>query len=106
MTRKRTSETDLSLSAGASAAPARRKTASRARTKPAVTPVAPETPETIAAAEPEIAAPIAAVAVPVLQPRHEEIAELAFLYWEARGYQGGSPEEDWLRAELELRTRA
>jgi hypothetical protein len=38
-------------------------------------------------------------------PSQEEIALQAFLYWEARGYQGGSPEEDWLRAEEELRTR-
>jgi len=31
-----------------------------------------------------------------------EIARLAYSYWEARGCQGGSPEEDWLRAEREL----
>ena len=31
-----------------------------------------------------------------------EISRLAYSYWEARGYQGGSPEEDWLRAEREL----
>lgn len=34
----------------------------------------------------------------------EEIATLAFSYWEGRGYQGGSPEEDWFRAESALRT--
>jgi hypothetical protein len=28
---------------------------------------------------------------------------LAYTYWEARGYQGGSSEEDWLRAEQALR---
>jgi hypothetical protein len=33
----------------------------------------------------------------------EEIARLAHSYWEARGCQGGSAEEDWLRAERELR---
>jgi hypothetical protein len=33
----------------------------------------------------------------------EEIARLAYWYWEARGSQGGSPEEDWLRAERQLR---
>lgn len=32
----------------------------------------------------------------------EEIAKLAYSYWVARGYKGGSPEEDWLRAEREL----
>ena len=49
----------------------------------------------------------APVAAPVTQttpdaPSREEIASLAYSYWEARGYQGGSPEEDWLRAEHEL----
>ena len=35
----------------------------------------------------------------------EQIAILAYSYWEKRGYRGGSPEEDWLRAERELRSR-
>ena len=38
-------------------------------------------------------------------PGTSEIALLAYSYWEARGYQGGSPEEDWLRAEQELLAR-
>jgi hypothetical protein len=38
-------------------------------------------------------------------PSRAEIADLAYSYWEARGYQGGSPAEDWLRAEQELRER-
>ena len=37
-------------------------------------------------------------------PSREDIAALAYSYWEARGFQGGSPEEDWLRAEQELRS--
>src|SRR5262245_41390947 len=32
----------------------------------------------------------------------EEIAKLAYSYWEERGYSGGSPEADWLRAEEAL----
>jgi hypothetical protein len=36
-------------------------------------------------------------------PTFDAIAQLAYSYWEARGYQGGSSEEDWLRAEYELR---
>ena len=35
----------------------------------------------------------------------EAIARLAYAFWEARGYSGGSPEEDWLRAEQELQSR-
>ena len=34
---------------------------------------------------------------------HEEIARLAYSYWQARGCPIGSPEEDWSRAENELR---
>jgi hypothetical protein len=35
-------------------------------------------------------------------PSHEEIARTAYGYWEARGRQGGSADEDWYRAEREL----
>ena len=35
-------------------------------------------------------------------PDTEAIARLAYSYWENRGYTGGNPEEDWLRAEQEL----
>jgi hypothetical protein len=44
----------------------------------------------------------------VLQPQavrvisEEEISRLAYSYWEARGFQGGSAEQDWLRAERQL----
>ena len=36
-------------------------------------------------------------------PDHQDIARLAYSYWEARGCNGGSPEEDWFRAENELK---
>jgi len=98
---KRKTENELSASP---AAPVRRKTAPRTRAKrPAATieTTAPETvrPESGAEPQPEIAAPL-------LSPSHEEIAQLAYSYWVDRGYQGGSSEEDWLRAEQELKLRA
>ncbi len=34
--------------------------------------------------------------------RSDEVAALAYSYWESRGCEGGSPEEDWYRAEAEL----
>jgi len=34
--------------------------------------------------------------------RREKVALLAYTYWEQRGRQGGSPEEDWYRAEREI----
>jgi hypothetical protein len=36
----------------------------------------------------------------------EEIAKLAYSYWEARGGNGGSAEEDWYRAEQEFLVRS
>jgi DUF2934 family protein len=48
------------------------------------------------------AAPSSLAESPRTAPSCDAIAQLAYSYWEARGYQGGSPEEDWLRAEQEL----
>jgi len=39
-------------------------------------------------------------------PSHEEIARLAEQYWAERGHQDGHAEQDWLRAERELRKQA
>ncbi len=36
-------------------------------------------------------------------PSHDEIARLAHSYWLDRGDEPGSPEEDWLRAERDLK---
>jgi hypothetical protein len=92
MARKQNSENDLIVSGNTGAAPARRKAVPPKRVARAVSP----------ALEPEIAAPAAGAA----QPEREAIARLAYAYWEARGHQGGSPEEDWNRAERELFVRA
>ncbi len=66
-----------------------------------------------AAAKPVIAKPVAAepvvapvenvvVAKVVKSVSREEIAKLAYCYWADRGYQGGNPQEDWVRAEQTL----
>jgi hypothetical protein len=34
--------------------------------------------------------------------KHEQIARLAYSYWQNRGCSEGSPEQDWQRAEAEL----
>lgn len=46
-------------------------------------------------------------AVPAAAPEntHEAIARIAYGYWEARGCQGGTEIEDWVRAEHEHRQR-
>lgn len=51
----------------------------------------------VAAAEP--------IAPAVQHVPHAEIATLAYSYWVQRGYQGGSAEEDWFRAEKQLVAR-
>jgi Protein of unknown function (DUF2934) len=38
--------------------------------------------------------------------QHQEISRLAYFHWQARGCPIGSPEEDWYRAEFELRQQA
>jgi hypothetical protein len=40
-----------------------------------------------------------------VDPPHESVAKLAYAAWEARGRQGGSAEDDWMRAEAEIRAR-
>ena len=54
--------------------------------------------------KPQVDAAIEAVVTgPVAEPvTHDAIARLAYSYWDARGRQGGSPEQDWLQAEREL----
>ena len=101
MTRKRTSENDLVVSSGA-AAPVRRKAAARPRAKRVAEPVGTLAP----VADAQDATALQADAATAYSPSREEIAALAYSYWEARGFHGGCPEEDWLRAEEELRTRS
>jgi hypothetical protein len=39
-----------------------------------------------------------------IAPSRDEIARLAEKFWAERGRPEGSPEQDWLRAEQELKT--
>lgn len=97
MPRKSNSEKDVVTAAAAQ--PRRAPTAPRAKhaAKPTGTPATP-------ARDPESPARATAVArEPELS--HDEIARLAYALWEARGGQGGNPEEDWRRAEEQLRQR-
>ena len=84
MPSKRVSEKEIVVSG---AVPVRHKPATTKRVKRTVTAVALEPPVTQSVPD---------------APAEELIARLAYSYWEARGCQGGSAEEDWLRAEREL----
>ena len=45
-------------------------------------------------------APVAIVEVETVSA-HDRISKIAYGYWEARGFEAGCPEQDWLRAERE-----
>jgi hypothetical protein len=104
MARKRNTENDIVVSAGAAAVPARRQTTAARPRRTAVTKTKP-----VAVVEEAV---VIAASAPIedirssAAPTREEVAALAYSYWETRGCQGGSPEEDWLRAEQEILSRS
>jgi hypothetical protein len=58
-----------------------------------------------AAAPVAIAEPVAIIEIEtetVTLSAHAQISQIAYGYWEARGFQPGNPEQDWLRAEQEF----
>jgi hypothetical protein len=87
MPKRKTVEADVSAAEPPKRAAATKPKASAATHKRA-------TKKTIETALPE-SRPVSAIS-------KEEISRRAYSYWEARGYQGGSSEEDWFRAEREL----
>ena len=86
MTSKRSNKTDT-LSAGVAVRRSRSSGATHSR-KPGTTIATSETESVNAASQ--------------VDP--EAVARLAYSYWEARGGVGGTPEDDWFRAEHELLT--
>jgi hypothetical protein len=69
------------------------------------TPVrAPRKPKAPSVAKTAVPASVQNVplALPEFRIDHQAIAALAYSYWEERGRTGGSPQEDWYRAEQEL----
>jgi hypothetical protein len=100
MPRKQSSEKDLVMSSHTAAVPARRKSASTTRKERTVSKV--ESPVVSSAPAKSESAAVAGSS----EPTYQEIAQLAYHRWVARGCPGGSAEADWLEAEQELRARA
>jgi hypothetical protein len=98
MPKKRTTASEPIVSSGAAPArtrkhaPAKRTTTADVETSPSIAPTA------LTATDADVTQTNSVLTF-------DEISKLAYSYWEARGYQGGSPEEDWLRAEQELNAR-
>jgi hypothetical protein len=49
--------------------------------------------------------PKAKTPAPSVEITRDQIAARAYQYWVSRGYQGGDPVADWLRAEAELKNQ-
>jgi hypothetical protein len=101
MARKSNPEKEKAASGLVPAKPRRSTTAARPRrstaaAKKPVPPVGESETETVLAVS-------ASESSHGMEPSREAIARLAYLYWLDRGGQQGSAEEDWLRAEQELR---
>jgi hypothetical protein len=96
-------ENKMMAPAGSAAVPRRRKSTPRVNlrtvAREAITQPAENSTENAAGAAAE------ATTQALYEPTHQEIAQLAYSFWEARGRQGGSAEEDWHRAEAQLRAR-
>jgi hypothetical protein len=102
MARKRTTDLTTIAStegAGAAAAPANKRRAARAKSSAGNQPDA--VPEDLSAQS----GTAAQQAPPDPAVDREEVERLAHSYWEARGCPEGSAEEDWFRAEQEVRAR-
>ena len=52
------------------------------------------------------AAPAEPVSISSHSPSHAEVADLARKYWAEGGYRDGHHEDDWYRAERDLRAKA
>lgn len=72
--------------------------------QPDVSSDAPRAPKATARSRKAALPPAMPESAAVPETDQDAVARLAYSYWAARGFQGGSPEEDWLRAEEELRS--
>lgn len=98
---------DVTAEAPTAAEPRKKASTAKPKTAAAATHKRTSTPQKskVVAEVAEVVAEPVAFVPPVQTPRmptHAEIAALAYSFWQQRGFQGGSPQEDWLRAEQEL----
>jgi hypothetical protein len=95
MPKKNTTASEPIVSSGAQPVRVRKHAPAKRTSAAAVEPSSSIAPTAITTIEADITSSYSVVTF-------DEIAKLAYSYWEARGCQGGTPDEDWLRAEREL----
>lgn len=100
MSKKRNTASEPLVTGGVAPARTRKHAPAKRNADPVVE--SSPSPDTLASAA-KLADETSTKSVGTETPGFRDIARLAYSYWEARGYQGGSPDEDWLRAEQELR---
>ena len=88
---------DVTPEAPAAAEPRKKASTAKPKAAAAATHKHASTPKTSQV----VAEAVAADETPRV-PTHAEIAALAYSYWEARGFQGGSSQDDWFHAERQL----
>ena len=98
MPKKNTTASEPIVSSGAAPARTRKHAPAKRTVAAAAEPSSSIAPAALTATDAEVTPSNSVVTF-------EEVSKLAYSYWEARGYQGGSPEEDWLRAEQELNAK-
>jgi hypothetical protein len=91
----------IATSAAAGAAPARAAKPRTTRSAAAMHSKAQTADQVIHPVESTVAP-----ATALIEDPHREIAKLAYEFWEARGYEHGHANEDWLRAEAEYLRRS
>jgi len=94
--------TTSAVGVAASSPAGKRSAAASPRKKAAAAAAKPRTRRAKAAAVAQPAPANGNSPFPEAVSLREQIALLAYSYWEARGRQGGSPQEDWIRAEREI----
>ncbi len=111
MPRKKSTPPELTVPSGESISPSaglERPAKTNGGLAPSIIKSSPKRSSTKASRTAREAAPVERTSQELLNSavsEREQIALLAYSYWEERGRQGGSPEEDWLRAEREFRAR-
>ncbi len=90
---------------GVAPAPARRTKPARAGAAPVAPSVRPSVTNTPVGSGPANGKDKQEILSSYNSSAQEEIARLAYFLWEARGGEGGSPEDDWFQAEEQYRKR-